>query len=139
MSGTLLALRMAGWRVALPVLKHRMSLDRLVRLSASPRTRQRDHEREALVIRIGARLWSSASGPCLERSLAIHRQLGLGGAEPSLSIGAARDDRAIVAHAWVTLDGVVVLEPDGGQDDYGVVVRFDSHGRRIESVGRGQG
>ena len=74
---------MAGLRLALPLLKRAVSVERLVRLTASPRGRPRDARREELVVRIGARLWRSAPEPCLERSLAIHRQLGLaGGASP---------------------------------------------------------
>lgn len=122
--------RMAAWRLALPVLKRALPLDRLVRLGAAPRRRPRDARREQLVARAGGRLWRSAYGPCLERSLAIHRQLGLAGAQPRLAIGVGKDGGKVIAHAWVLLDGVALLETADPADEYGVAVVFDEHGRR---------
>ena len=129
-AGWLLVARMAGWRLALPLLKRAVSLDRLVRLTASPRGRPRDPRREELVVRIGARLWRSASEPCLERSLAIHRQLGLAGAAPRLALGVGSDAGTVIAHAWVLLDGVALLEQDDPAAEYGVAVVFDERGLR---------
>ena len=125
---------MACWRVALPLLKHAVSLDRLVRLAASPRQRPRDPVREELIVRIGGRLWRSAYGPCLDRSLAIHRQLGLAGAAPQLAIGVGKDGGEVVAHAWVLLDGVALLESGDPEAEYGVAVVFDEHGRRSRAA-----
>ena len=50
-SGWLLVVRMACWRVTLPLLKRALSLDRLVRLVASPRQRRRDPAHEELIVR----------------------------------------------------------------------------------------
>lgn len=130
-SGWLLAARLAGWRVALPLLKRAVSLERLVRALAAPRARRRDPAREELIARIGARLWRSAPGPCLERSLAIYRQLGLAGAAPQLAIGVAKDQGAVVAHAWVLLDGRALLETEDPAGEYGVAVVFGERGTRV--------
>lgn len=131
-SGWLLVLRMGGWRLALPLLKRRVALDRLVPLVAAPRRRARDPGREALIARVGGRLWRSSEGPCLERSLAVHRQLGLAGAEPRLAIGVAKDGPAVVGHAWVVLDDRPLLEPADPADTYGVAAVFDAHGHRLD-------
>lgn len=133
-AGWLLVLRMAGWRLVLPALKRALALDRLVRLTAASRRRRRDPRREQLVVRVGGRLWRSAYGPCLDRSLAIHRQLGLAGAAPQLAIGVGKDGGEVVAHAWVLLDGVALLESGDPEAEYGVAVVFDEHGRRSRAA-----
>lgn len=126
----LLVVRMACWRPVLPLLKRAVSLERLARMMASRRDRRRDPVREQLIARIGARLWRHAPGPCLERSLAIYRQLGLAGAAPRLAIGVAKDGGAVVAHAWVLLDGTALLEAEDPAGEYAVAVLFDERGGR---------
>jgi hypothetical protein len=126
----LLVARMAGWRLALPLLKRAVSLERLVRLTASPRNHARDPHREELVVQIGGRLWRRSYGPCLERSLAIHRQLGLAGAAPLLALGVGTDAGAVIAHAWVLLDRAALLEQSNPAAKYGIVVVFDERGFR---------
>ena len=137
--GWLLVARMGGWRLALPLLRRALALERLLRLVSSPRHRLRDPAREELATRIAARLWRGAPGPCLERSLALHRQLGLGGAAPRLAIGAAHADDALVAHAWVLLDGRALLEADDPAAEYRVVALFDEHGARLPVPSPGAG
>lgn len=107
----LLAVRMGWWRLVLPVAKHTLSLDRLVRLMSSPRDIPRRPDREALAVRVAGRLWRSSQRPCLERSLALYRELGRLGASPELLLGMARDGEGMVGHAWVEVDGVALLEP----------------------------
>lgn len=129
-AGWLLVVRMAFWRATLPLLKRVVSLERLVRLIASPRARLRDAGREQLISRVGARLWRSAPGPCLERSLAVYRALGLAGATPRLAVGVAGEDGAVVGHVWVLVDGAPVLEQSDPAAEFGVVVTFDESGQR---------
>lgn len=129
-AGWLLVVRMGGWRLALPLLKQRVALDRLVRLVASPRPRPRDPAREELVARIGGRLWRSSEGPCLERSLAVYRQLGLAGARPRLAVGMGREDETLVGHVWVLVDGAPLLEAADPAGAYEVVVTYDEAGSR---------
>lgn len=129
-SGWLLVVRMAGWRLALPLLKRRVALDRLVRLAAAPRSRTRDPAREALICRIGGRLWRSSEGPCLERSLAVYRQLGLAGADPLLLVGMGKEPNGYIGHVWVAVDRVPVLESEDPAAELGVVVTYGADGTR---------
>ena len=122
--------RMSVWRAGLPLLRRTVSLDRLVRSLAATPGRRRDPAREELIARVGGRLWRSAPGPCLERSLTIYRQLCLAGASPQLAIGVARAEGAVVAHAWVLLDGKALLETADPAEEYGVAVVFDERGSR---------
>lgn len=127
--GWLLVVRMAGWRLALSVLKRLMPLERLVRLTASPGARQRDLGREELAVRVTARLWRSSEGPCLERSLALHRELGRLGARPELVLGMSRVDSRLVGHAWVVVDGHPLFMAGESFND-SVLLRFDLTGTR---------
>ena len=36
----------------------------------------------------------------------------------------------MIAHAWVVVDGVALLEPIDPAGEYGVAVVFDEHGQR---------
>jgi hypothetical protein len=124
----LAALRLAFLRVALPALVRRVALHKLVRLLASPRTRPRDGAAEELTIAMAGRLWRRSTDTCLERSLAIHRELGRAGAKPSLLL-AMRRDGDLVGHAWVEVDGDAVLEASDPRLVYEAVVAFDAAGR----------
>jgi hypothetical protein len=134
--GWLLVVRMACWRLALPLLRRRVALDRLVPFVASPRDRPRDPAREALIARVGGRLWCSSPGPCLERSLAVYRQLGLAGARPRLAVGMGREDEALVGHVWVVVDGGPLLEAADPAGAYEVVVTYDEAGARTDAGDR---
>lgn len=129
--GWLLVVRMGVWRVALPVLRRRVALERLVRFAAAPRDRPRDPARERLIARVGGRLWRDAPGPCLERSLAVYRQLGLAGASPRVTAGMTNDAGALVGHVWVTLDGVAILEQADPAAEFRALVVFGPDGRRL--------
>ncbi len=120
-------MRLVGWRLALPLLRRTVRTERLVRLMSSPRERRRDAEIERFVTRAASRLWREAPAPCLERSLAVHRQLGLAGADPTLVLGMGRDGERYVGHAWVEVDGATVVDA-ASRDAYGTVVRFDGAG-----------
>jgi hypothetical protein len=116
---------MAGWRIALPILRRRMRFERLVRLTAAPRPRAVDPKRVAAVVAIGGRLWHDSAAPCLERSVCIHRELGLAGAAPTLVLGLAPDH---AGHAWVELDGTPLLEPSPPALRFQELMRFDAAG-----------
>ena len=108
-----------------------MTFERLVHLTARPRARSvESHDIEA-VLRIGGRLWRDSSAPCLERSVCVHRQLGLSGAEPQLVLGLASDHRG---HAWVELDGRALLEPSDPQRRFQELMRFDSAGTLLTAT-----
>ena len=128
--GSLLVVRMGFWRLVLPVAKRAVPIDRLARWTATPRQRQRDPERELVAERVAGRLWRSSAGPCLERSLALHRELGRLGALPTLVLGVASADGTVAGHAWVELDGRKLLEAETTTDRWAVVVRYDPAGAR---------
>jgi transglutaminase superfamily protein len=102
---------MAGWRLAVPVLKWRLPLPRLARLMWTPsRREQRDRPREERIVTLSEALCGphgdSVLDNCLERSLVSYRFLSQAGAEPELAFGVARDrDDPVPGHAWVRLDG----------------------------------
>jgi hypothetical protein len=116
---------MTAWRVALPVLRRLIPFDRLVRMTADPRTTPVDRERVTIVVKIGGRLWRDSAAPCLERSVCIHRELGLAGASPTLVLGLAPDHRG---HAWVELNGHALLEPTPPGLRFQELMRFDAAG-----------
>ena len=104
-----LAIRMAAWRLVLPVLKWRLPLPRLARLMWAGRARARDEAREEKIVTLAEALCGPHGGQldnCLERSLVSYRFLSQAGAEPELAFGVAKDSADPVrGHAWVRLDG----------------------------------
>jgi len=60
---------------------------------------------------LGARPWMNAL--CLPRALAAHAMLRRRGIASKLCLGVARQDRALIAHAWVEIGGDKVV---GGAD-----------------------
>ncbi len=106
-----LAVRMALWRLAVPLLKWLIPLPRLARLMWATRSRpERDAARERRIVALSEVLCGPHGGRildnCLERSLVSYRVLSQAGAEPELTFGVARDKNDPVrGHAWLTLDG----------------------------------
>jgi hypothetical protein len=122
---------MLAWRLILPVLRRTMSLERLVRLMARPRPGPPPEERIGSVVLVGGRLWRDSSSPCLERSVCIHRELGLAGGRPELVLGLAPDHSG---HAWVELAGAALLEPSPPQIRFPELMRFDAGGALIQTA-----
>lgn len=129
-----LALRMAVWRIALPILKWTLPLPRLARLLWSGRERQRDATREekiaTLAEALSGRRGDQRFDNCLERSLVAYRYLSLAGAEPELVVGVSRD-APLRGHAWVRLDGDVLRD---NVDEFEEVTAFGAEGALIESA-----
>lgn len=119
---------MLFWRFTLPVAKRVVSLEQLAGWLAAPRERPRTTEREQLAVRVAGRLWRSSEGPCLERSLALFRELGRLGAAPELVCAIGREDEGFEGHAWVEVDGAPLLEPAGSAERYSTLMRFGSDG-----------
>jgi hypothetical protein len=122
-----IGVQLVGWRLVLPILRRTVSLDRLVGLLAKPRARGRSAGLEQYAVRVARRLWQESEAPCLERSLALHRHLGSAGAKPELVLGI---DEAHRGHAWVTVDGLALLEQEPPELRYTVLVRYDVSGTR---------
>ncbi|HEX5415818.1 MAG TPA: lasso peptide biosynthesis B2 protein [Chloroflexota bacterium] len=125
-----LALRMAWWILALPVLKRVMPLPTLVaRARSRPGTRTFSREQIGEIIAVTSRVYQvlrfGKAGNCLERSLVNYHFLS--GSVPNLQlvIGVRRLDQRIVGHAWVTVDGQVLGENPASINSYVQVIRFD--------------
>jgi len=106
-----LALRILGWRLAVPALKWLLPLPRLARLMWAPRQRdERDPAREERIVTLAEALCGQHGNRvldnCLERSLVSYRFLSQAGAAPELAFGVSRNrDDPVPGHAWVRLDG----------------------------------
>ena len=128
-----LVARMIGWRLALPLLKRRMPLPRLVAFmwegdgvsGSSPERRLRVAELTTVVFRSDHR---DRPGNCLDRSLVAYRYLSAAGAEPELLMGLRRGDGLLKGHAWVTVDGAPVEESPEPLDQFARVVAFHGEG-----------
>jgi hypothetical protein len=113
---------MLPWALALPVLKHRMPIPRLVDRMGVSRSGPFDPAREQIVRQ--ASWWASRvqvgryPDNCLERSLLAYRYLTLAGADPRVVLGIGGGGEDISGHAWVTLDGHPVHDPPESLDRY---------------------
>jgi len=124
--------RMLFWRATLPLVKRFIAAERLARLLATHPRAGRTQDLSTAV-RIARRLWRSADGPCLERSLALYHELGRLGAHPELVLGLGQDENGIVGHAWIEVDRRPLLSSDD-LERFPAVVRFDSRGLRTGAL-----
>jgi hypothetical protein len=136
-----LAVRMLGWRIALPALKYRLPLPKLAELmwlDGGTRARRADQERRITMLARGL------YGPrellpldnCLERSLVLYRFLSEAGAAPRLLVGVGGAD-SVLGHAWVILDGEPVHETRASLEEWAPVLAFGAGGaaQRLEPQG----
>jgi hypothetical protein len=131
-----LVLRMAAWRVALPVLKRRMALSRLVGFmwkgdDPSRGRADRQHRIAELTTVVFRSDHRDRPGNCLDRSLVAYRYLSQAGAEPELRVGLRRGDGLLKGHAWVTVDDEPVEESAEPLEEFAQVVTF--HGDGVSS------
>lgn len=123
-----LALRILGWRLAVPVLKWLLPLPRLARLMwAHGQRDERDPAREERIVTLAEALCGLHGNRlldnCLERSLVSYRFLSQAGAAPELVFGVSRSsDDPVPGHAWVRLDGEPV------HDSAALLTRFEELG-----------
>lgn len=122
-----LLVRMLFWRVTLPVARRFVAAERLARFLARPRLRP--SEDVSTAVRIASRLWRSADGPCLERSLALYHELGRLGASPELVLGVAKEGDRVLGHAWVEVNGRPLLDSIDPNSQFPGIVRFRADGR----------
>jgi len=120
-------LRLLALRLFLPIATRRLPLPRLVRLVARPRTDLRAPEQQ-LAVRVAARLWRESDRPCLQRSLALHSELGRLGADVTLVCGVARDGETRIGHAWVEDRGTALLERGDPRSLHEPLLVFDRYG-----------
>ena len=133
-----LVLRMAGWRLVLPLMKRRLSLPRLVRLMwRGDRARPVRPEREARIADLARVVYRSEHvsrrGNCLERSLVLYRYLSAAGADPQLVVGIRSGEAAVRGHAWIAVRGDPVEEPPRSLEGLAQVVSFRGDGSRPQS------
>ena len=125
----LLLIRMGAWSLVLPVLKRILPLPTLVRLMSRTGSEERSAEKEKQIVRSARRVYRlRRPGSCLERSLLAYRYLSNTNAEPQLVIGVRRDDRDVLAHAWVLVDGSPLYESSASLEPFVSVVEFAPDG-----------
>jgi hypothetical protein len=130
----LLFARMLGWAAALPVLKRRMALPRLVEASV-PDERAEDSRRPETVIAFSRWVYRipGLRDNCLEKSLLTYRYLPSNGGLYRLVLGVRGSEaEGPPGHAWLTIDGVPVHDSAESLADLVPIIAFDSAGRREE-------
>jgi Transglutaminase-like superfamily len=132
-----LAARMAGWAAVLPALKYTVPLPRLVDLMwTTPRHSLRQPDLEQRIVALAWWLHAPLAlldRGCMQRSLLAYRFLGAAGAQPHLALGVRKEGAAVLAHAWVFVDGapagdspheiaafapILMFGPDGRKEDF---------------------
>jgi hypothetical protein len=120
--------------IVLALLKHLVPLAWLVRRVWCPPVGPRDCEAEwrltSIVLRLG-RLTGLPDRDCLQRSLLLYRVLSHLGAEPTLVIGFQSTNGQIRGHAWVTVDGRAIVEPEAELVGFYPALRFGWRGELV--------
>src|SRR5439155_23942463 len=118
--------RVLAWAAALPLLKYLLPLPRLVLLlrgRATPRGPASSQRTVALILRLYQ--GRERGGNCLERSLLLYHFLTEADQGPQLVVGVRRgEERTILGHAWVVLDGQPVGESWADLQPFVPVVSF---------------
>jgi len=140
----LLAVRMFGWALVLPVLKHVVPVKSLAGvMRRAPGASPRDLALETRIVtfaRWAARLvrWRDG-GNCLERGLIAYRYLGAAGAQPTLVVGLSpKEGGGILGHAWVLVDGHPAGEAASALSIYTPVFAFAADGTLITAPDAGR-
>jgi hypothetical protein len=122
--------RMVPWAAALPLLKHVVRLGSLARLMwMDPKSKARPETAKVLALsRVLAPPARISGGACYERSLLAYRFLSERGADPRLVVAVKKNGGAVIAHAWVTVDGTAVGESEA-IDDFVPVIVYGRGGR----------
>ena len=120
--------------IVLALFKHLVPLTWLVRRVWCPSVGPRDYEAEwrltSIVLRL-SRLTGLPDRDCLQRSLLLYRVLSHVGAEPILVVGFQRTNGHIHGHAWVTVDGRAVVEPEAELVGFSPALRFGLRGELL--------
>lgn len=134
-----LFLRMAGWALALPMLKHVLSMQALARLMSRRSERARSQSEEASIISLSRRVTRFRPLPgrnnCLERSLLAYRFLSKAGADPRLVVGVKRLRDGVEGHVWVIVDGIPIHDSDLALAQFVPIVEFGPNGAPVRSAG----
>jgi len=124
--------RMVGWAAALPVLKRRMSLPRLVE-TARPVSRTSARPETVVALARWVYRIPGFRDNCLEKSLLTYRYLPAGPNAYRLVLGVRRSKaEGPPGHAWLTIDGEPVHDSPATLADLVPIVVFDGEGHREE-------
>jgi hypothetical protein len=128
----LLAARMVGWATALPILKRRLPLARLVEAAAQRRPPASASASIETVITVARWIYRLPAfrDNCLERSLLTYRYLPESASRYQLVLGVRRGDEGPPGHAWLTVDGVPVHDSPQSLADLVPILVFDAAGQR---------
>jgi hypothetical protein len=120
--------------ITLATLKHLVPLNWLVRWAwrppAGPRDRDAERRLAASVLRL-SQLMGWADRDCLQRSLLLYRVLSQVGADPTLVVAFQRTNGRIRGHAWVSVDGHTVVEPEAQLLEFSPALRFGLRGELL--------
>jgi hypothetical protein len=123
-----LAIRMLAWSLLLPGLKYLVPLRVLARLMWSAPRRERQPDRERLIVFLAERIYRLRPflrrDNCLERSLLTYRFLSKSGADPRLVVGLEKSDDGYAGHAWVLVDDSPLFDTHGTLDRYVTLTEF---------------
>ena len=126
--------RMLGWAAALPVLKRRMPLPKLVE-TAVPAERAGPARRPETVVALSRWVYRipGLRDNCLEKSLLTYRYLPADSGRYRLVLGVRTSEaEGPPGHAWLTIDGTPVHDTPESLADLVPILAFDSAGQREE-------
>jgi hypothetical protein len=130
----LIMVRLLITYIALALLKHLVPLKWLVPqvwcAAVGPRDREAEWRLTSIVLRL-SRLTGLPDRDCLQRSLLLYRVLSHMGAQPTLVVGFQRTNGHLRGHAWVTVDGRSVVEPEAELVGFSPALRFGLRGELL--------
>jgi len=124
--------------MALPVLKRRRPLTRLVEASAERRSPANSSPSIETVITVARWIYRLPAfrDNCLERSLLTYRYLPESASRYQLVLGVRRGDEGPPGHAWLTVDDVPVHDSPQSLAHLVPILAFDAAGRRNTELER---
>src|SRR5437763_1247565 len=124
-----LATRMLAWALLLPFLKRIRPLPDVVRIMhRRPSGKFFINYCQQDVIAVAGRIYRSAQGKCLEKSLLLYRYLLATGNDPKLAVGFRKMDRQWMGHSWVIVGNCPIDEPAAALKDFSRLLIFNSDG-----------
>jgi len=137
-ANVLLLVRLLAWAAVLPILKRTRSVTRLVTLMTPTASQPSSARIERNAITLSRWIYRLPFVPenCLERSLLAYRYLVRDRREHRLYLGIRADEGGYPGHAWLTVDGVPVHEPDESLEAYVPLVVFDGYGKVVSTSAR---
>ena len=122
--------RLAPWFIGLGVAKRFVPITTLVRAAyRKPRSGTTGNLTQiASRVFLTGRLTGVPDADCLQRSLLLYRELSSAGFDPELSVGFRHVADRLTGHAWVSVAGTAVGEPELDAASFTRVLRFGPGG-----------